>query len=284
MRKFKRNEFGGFLSNSFIQICLIIWATVELFPILWLFMSSFKPPGEIRKVFALPTSLYTGNYDFDKFREGGITIGIYLRNSAIVASLSLLILTIVVLLAAYGIAKLKVTGKNVIIILLLGLVGVPVHSLMIPIFYFFNKLNMLDNIWGLVLPYVAFHAPFSTLILQSYFKQFPDELIEAAKIDGCSNIRAFFTVVLPVSLGAVSAVTILNFTYIWNEFLFALVMMRHNASKTLPVGLMNFKGQYLIEWGPMMAGLVVAIIPTTIFYFIFHRNLIKGISVGAVKG
>lgn len=284
MKEHRRNEVGGLFSNSLIQICLIVWAIVELSPMLWLFISSFKPLGEVRDVLALPSHLSLENYDFARLQEANVTMGIYLRNSAIVSAISLSILVLVSMLAGYAIAKLKVIGKNVIIILLIGLIGIPIHSLIIPVFYFFNSLNMLDNLWALILPYVAFNAPFATLILQAFFRQFPDELIESAKIDGCSNIRAFFSIVLPMSMGAVSTVAILNFVYIWNEFLFALVMLRRNDVKTIPVGLMNFKGEYLIQWGPMFAGLTIAIIPTIIFYFIFHKNLLKGISIGAIKG
>jgi len=285
LARFKSNDIGTPFVNALIIFVLCIWVIMQLYPVFWLFMSSFKPSLEVRaKIFALPRSLYLENYNFAAFNKMNITLHIYLKNSIVVAAFSLTFLTIVSVLAAYGIAKLKVIGKNIFIVAFLGLMGVPVHGLMIPIFYFFVRLHLLDNVIGLILPYTAFNVPFAVLILQSYFRQFPDDLIDAARIDGCSKRMTLFQVVIPISLGAISSVCILNFIGIWNEFLFALVMMRDNAAKTLPVGLMGFKGRYVVQWGPMMAALVIAIIPTIIFYFIFHRNLMKGISVGAIKG
>jgi raffinose/stachyose/melibiose transport system permease protein len=285
MIKFKRNEFGGLFNNSLILFVLCLWVIIQMYPVVWLFMSSFKPSTEVRaEIFALPKSFYVENYNIVALKQMGITPLIYIRNSIIVTAISLGILMVVSVLAAYGIAKLKVIGKNFIIIVLLGLMGVPTHALMIPIFYFFSKLRLIDNLLGLILPYVAFNAPFAILVLQSYFRQFPDVLIDAARIDGCGKLKTFLYVVMPISIGAISSVTILSFIAIWNEFLFALVMMRDNAVKTLPVGLMGFKGRYVVEWGPMMATLVIALIPSIIVYFIFHKNLMRGISIGAIKG
>ncbi|UCB46399.1 MAG: carbohydrate ABC transporter permease [Spirochaetota bacterium] len=285
MGKFRRNDLGGPFANTIIVIILTIWAIAQIYPVFWLFMSSLKPSNLVRaRIFDLPKTLYFGNYDFKKLNEYGITVLVYLKNSVIVTSASLLLLMIVSVLAAYGIAKLELPGKDVILVILLVLIGVPVHALMIPIFYFFVRLNMINSYWGLILPYVAFNTPFAVVVLQTYFRQFPNELIDAAKIDGCGDLRAFIAVVMPISLGPVASVLVISFLAIWNEFLFALVMMRDNAAKTLPVGLMGFKGRYVVEWGPMMSALVLAIIPSIIFYFIFSKSLLKGISAGAIKG
>ena len=110
------------------------------------------------------------------------------------------------------------------------------------------------------------------------------EIIEAAKIDGAGTIRVFLRVVLPSSLGAVSMVLVINFMVIWNEFLFSLVILKNNWMKTLPVGLMGFRGVYATEWGPLFAGLVVVLVPSITVFLIFHRQLLKGIHMGAVKG
>jgi len=283
--KSKRNDFGGFFNNSLIQLVLVIWALFQLYPVIWLFYSSFKPTPDIRsKLFALPEYLYLKNYDINYYHQKGITIGIYLRNSTIVTVVSILILTFVCLIAGYAIAKIKFPGKNLLIIFLIGLIGIPIHSLIIPLYYFIARMGLLSTLWGLILPYIAFGIPFSVLMLQTYFRQFPDELIEAAMIDGCSHLRLFFTVVVPISLGAISTVLIVNFISIWNEFLFSLVINRDNAAKTLTVGIMGFKGQYVTDWGPYLAGLVIAVVPSIIFYAIFHRNIIKGMTAGSLKG
>lgn len=284
MVKIKKNEFGGFFSNSIIQIVLILWAIFQLFPIIWLFYSSFKPSIEIKtKIFNFPNTFYFKNYDFSLFSDRGITLGIYFKNSVIVTVIALIILTVVSVLAGYAMGKVKFPGKNIIILILIGIIGIPLYSLIIPLYYFIAKIGLLNNYFGLILPYVAFNIPFSVVMLQAYFREFPNELIEAARIDGCNVMTAFLKVVMPLSLGAISSVLIINFISIWNEFLFALVIMRNNDVKTLPVGMIAFKGQYVTDWGPMLSALVVAILPTLVFYLIFHRNIIKGISSGAIK-
>lgn len=284
---FSRNKkaFGSIFTNSIIQPILIIWAIFQIYPLIWLFYSSLKPSVDIsQKIFNLPTSLYFENYNFSAFNERGITLGLYFKNSVIVTFVTLIILVLVSMLAAYSIAKIRFPGKNALLIILIGMLGIPIHALIVPLYYFIAKMGLLNNYFGLILPYVAFNAPFSIILLQTYFRQFPDELIEAAKIDGCNNISAFFRVVMPVSLGAISSVLIINFISIWNEFLFSLVIMKNNSAKTINVGLMAFRGQYQTEWGPLLAALVVVVIPTIIFYFIFHRNILKGIASGAIKG
>ena len=284
MKRFKINDLGGLFPNIVVLVLLLLWAIVLMYPVFWLVMSSFKPSNLVRsRIFDLPKTLYLGNYNFRHFNDQGITLLVYMRNSAAVTAVSLTMLMICSSLAAFGIAKLRVPGKNTLVVILLGLIGIPVHALMIPIFYFFVNLGMVNNYWGLILPYVAFNVPFSTIVLQTYFRQFPNELIDAAKIDGCTTMATFLQVVIPISLGAISSVLVVSFLSIWNEFLFSLVMMRDNAAKTLPVGLMGFKGRYVVEWGPMMAALVLAIVPSLLIYAIFNRNLLKGISAGAIK-
>ena len=283
--KRKRYDIGNFFGKSVIQIILIIWAVLQLYPILWLFYSSFKPSGDIRaNIFTFPKSLFLENYDFRVIANSGITIGIYLRNSAVITVISLILITMVSLLAGYAIAKIRFPGKNILMLLLIGLLGIPIHSLIIPLYYFIAKIGLLSNIWGLILPYTAFYSPFSVILLQAYFREFPDELIEAAKIDGCNNVTAFLRVVMPITKGAISTVLIIGFLSIWNEFMFSLVINKNNIAKTIPVGLMNFKGQYYTDWGPLLAAMVVAILPPVIFYFIFHRNIIKGMTAGSIKG
>ena len=275
----RRKSLGAF------STLLVLWGVMQLAPLAWLFYSSFKPSVEIQtNLFSLPKTLHFENYDFAQHRQQGITLGIYLKNSIIVTTVSLVIVTTISLLAGYSIAKLKFPGKNVLVIALIGMIGIPIHSFLIPLYFFVIELGLLATSLGLILPYVAFRAPFTTLLLQSYFREFPEEIIDSAKIDGCGHLSTFYRIVMPMSLGSVSTVLIFNFLYFWNEFLFALVVMKPNAAKTLPIGLTNFIDRYSTNWGPLLAALVVAIIPTIIFYAIFHKNIVKGATVGSLKG
>ena len=272
------------IGHIIIHTLLILWAILQLYPVVWLALSSLKPTAEIlSRIFAPPTSLYLNNYNLKLSSQRGILIAVYFLNSAIVTLTTLVLLTIVSLLAGYAMAKLDGPGKNIILIVLVGMLGIPVHALIIPLYYFVAQLKLLSNYWGLILPYVSFFLPFSILLLQTYFRQFPNEIMEAAKIDGGSHLQVFGRIVMPVSLGGISTVLIINFLGIWNEFLFSLVIMKSNHAKTLPVGLMSFRGPYNADWGPMMAAMFMATIPPLLFYFIFHRKIISGITTGSLK-
>lgn len=271
--------------DAIIHVLLILWALLQLYPVMWLGLSSLKPTAEIlSRIFAPPTSLYLKNYDLQVFSQRGILIGVYFANSAIVTVTTILLLTVVSLLAGYAMAKLRGPGKNIMLVALVGMLGIPVHALIIPLYYFVAQLKLLSNYWGLILPYTAFFLPFSILLLQTYFRQFPDEVMEAAKIDGGNHLQVFARIVMPVSLGGISTVLIINFLGIWNEFLFSLVIMKNNHAKTLPVGLMSFRGPYNADWGPMLAAMFMATIPPLVFYFVFHRKIISGITAGSLKG
>ena len=272
------------IGHIIIHTLLILWAILQLYPVVWLALSSLKPTAEIlSRIFAPPTSLYLNNYNLKLSSQRGILIAVYFLNSAIVTLTTLVLLTIVSLLAGYAMAKLDGPGKNIILIVLVGMLGIPVHALIIPLYYFVAQLKLLSNYWGLIRPYVSFFLPFSILLLQTYFRQFPNEIMEAAKIGGGSHLQVFGRIVMPVSLGGISTVLIINFLGIWNEFLFSLVIMKSNHAKTLPVGLMSFRGPYNADWGPMMAAMFMATIPPLLFYFIFHRKIISGITAGSLK-
>jgi len=280
------NKLPKILNTSVLQILLIFWALIQVAPAFWIIMSSFKPSVDIsQRMLQPPRTFYLENYNFTDISESlGITLGLYFRNSVIVTILTLTILTVVCFLAGYAIAKINFLGKNIVIIILVIFLGIPIHVIIIPLYYLLADMNLLNNYFGVVLPYVALFSPFTILLLQTYFRQFPDELIDAAKIDGCGTIRAFLRVVLPSSMGAVSMVLVINFMVIWNEFLLSLVILKNNWMKTLPVGLLGFRGVYATEWGPLFAGLVVVLLPSITVFLIFHRRLLKGIHMGAIKG
>lgn len=270
--------------NFIVQLFLITVMILQILPIFWLLISSFKPSVDIyNRAFSLPTSLYLENYDFNALATKGITIFTYLKNSIIVVTGSLILTIIFSFPAGYAIAKLRLPGKNIFILIFAIMIGIPIHILLIPIYYFFSKIGITNNYFGLILPFAAFEGAGSILLIQAYLRGFPDELIEAAKIDGCSEIRAFLSIVLPLSMGAISTVLVVNFIVIWNEFLFAFVIMRTNHMRTLPIGITLFQGQYEIDWGSMFAALNVIILPSIIFYSIFHRYIAKGLIIGALK-
>jgi ABC-type glycerol-3-phosphate transport system permease component len=282
MRRVKRFR----ISHGILQIFLIVWALVQIYPIAWLFYSSFKPTQEIiGNIWSLPNRLFLGNYAYI-WSPGRVEIAItdFYRNSVIVAVCSLVLLAIIPTIAAYSISKLRFPGRSIITIVMISLFAIPTHSIILPLFYFFNSLRLLNTYLGLIFPYVALNIPFSIILLQSFFREFPDELLESARMDGCSELRIVFNIVFPIARGSVSTVMIVALINIWNEFLIAMVIMSDHSMKTLPTGIALYQGQYTTEWGYIFAGMASATIPMIILYFLFQRSIIRGMTVGAVKG
>lgn len=266
------------------QIILIIFMITQLFPIIWLAYSSIKPADEIRaNMLALPKSVDFSNYDIQYWYELNVRLPIFFRNSLIVSALSLILIISFSLLAAYAIAKIRFPGKNIILVLLIILMGIPAQAILIPVYYLIGDLGLLNNFLGLILVYTAMFSPFSVLLLQAYFRDFPDEIIEAAEIDGSTRIRTFIAIVIPNNIGGIISVLIVNFLFIWNEYVFSLIILKNESVKTLPVGISGFRGAWVSEWGPMFAGLFLALIPSIAFYAIFHKNIMRGMMGGSLK-
>jgi ABC-type glycerol-3-phosphate transport system permease component len=284
--KYLRKKKGISLPRSLLQILLVFWAIGQIYPVIWLYYSSFKPTQDIvGNIWSLPRSLYLGNFKFI-WTPGGVEISIvdFYKNSIIVAVVSLLILSVVPTIAAYSISKTRFPGRNIITVFMIMLFAIPTHSIILPLFYFFDQLNLLNNYFGLIFPYVALNIPFSIILLQSFFREFPDEILEAARIDGCGETRIFFNIVFPIAKGAVSTVLIVALINVWNEFLLSMVIMGNHAMKTLPSGIALYQGQYTAQWGNIFAAMASATIPMIILYFLFQRSIIRGMTVGSVKG
>ena len=293
---------GRFFFNIVIYLFLIIWGVVTLYPLLWMFMTSFKTESDfVLHPLALPEQIVfenwvvawqgasvvsasesTENVDPSAARINfESTIPAFMLNSSIVTFPSLLILAVVTSLAAYSIAHYRFPLRKLFFAFFVAVLAVPVNSVLVSVFLFYASLGLLNSYVGVICIYIAFNISFAVIILTAYFKGFPTELTDAAVIDGCSDLGVFSRIVAPLSKGAISSVAIVNFILIWNELLFANVLIP--KLPTLPVGAMRFRQQWGTTWTPMLAGLCIALLPTLIFYLIFHRNLIKGITAGAIK-
>ncbi len=266
-------------------VVLVIWALVELFPIYYLFLNSVKSNSEIVNApYAWPHKILFSNY-VEAWAGGdlGVPIGRYFFNSLFITIGTTVLLMFTGSLAGYSLARYKFPGAGLARQSLLWALAIPVHAALIPVFLFLGELGLRNNYFGLMGVYAAFWMPFTIIVLKAYFESFPHELEDAAKIDGCSEFSAFIRVVLPVSKGALVSVTILNVIGIWSELLFAFILMNKSEMRTLPVGILAFRGQYQTDWSLIFAGLAIATIPTMIFYFLFQRQITKGMTMGAWK-
>ena len=206
------------------------------------------------------------------------------RNSAILLLLKVPIGVLLSAMLAYALAKLRIRfGRTIMFAVFLGLT-IPIYITIVPVFIMMRSVGVTDSLLGLVGPYLAFGIPFEVLVLQSFFRQLPDEIIEAARIDGAGDWRIFFTIVLPLSLPALVTVLILDAVATWNEFLFALILLNSDANKTIPVGLLNFQGQFANNNTGLAAGILIAVVPILIAYIVLQRWIVGGLTAGATKG
>lgn len=284
-KSLKKKKTGGEIaSDTIVRIVLYLYAVIVLFPMIWTVYTSFKSSTEFYdNPWSLPKQWNFTNY-ISAFKKANM--GTYFFNSIIITTLSLLLIIVVSLLAAYAIARFdtKVTGflNN----LFMGGLFVPSTLILIPLFLLLNQFRLLDQYGGLIVVYVAFSLSFSIYVMVGFLKSIPKDYEEAAYLDGCSYFGALIRVMVPMAKPAVVTVAIFNFISLWNEYIFALVIISSDFKKTLPVGLANLSQvqKYSTDWGTLFAGLVIVMVPTVVFYALLQKKLIAGLNVGGLKG
>jgi raffinose/stachyose/melibiose transport system permease protein len=206
------------------------------------------------------------------------------RNSALLALMKVPLGVLISAMLGFALAKLRMKFRRTVMFsVFLGLT-IPIYIAIVPVFIMMRSAGATDSIIGLIGPYLAFGIPFEVLVLQAFFRQIPDEIIEAAKVDGAGDWRIFLTVILPLSTPALVTVAILDAVATWNEFLFALIMLSSDANKTIPVGLLNFQGQFANNNTGLAAGILIAVVPILIAYTLLQRWIVGGLTAGATKG
>jgi multiple sugar transport system permease protein len=205
-------------------------------------------------------------------------------NSFIVASVVAALNLIVGVPAAYAMAKIRFRGRQASIYTILATRVIPDIALVVPFFLFIRQLGLLDNIWSLIITYLAITVPFSVFVLVSYFESLPDELDKAARVDGCSRLQTLTRVYLPLARPSLVAVILFAFLASWNEFLLALMFTQTPASQTLPIIVASFTSDFTISFSFINAAGVLAIIPPVILALVFERYIVSGLTAGAIKG
>ncbi|KAB8136791.1 carbohydrate ABC transporter permease [Gracilibacillus oryzae] len=270
------------VKRSAIYLILLLFTIVNAYPIFWMIMNSFKTGQEFSTdPFGLPDEWVFVNYV-----EAWVTanIGTYFFNSLFVGIVALLICIMVGAFASYFLARFRFKGRNLLYgFFVVGLL-VPIHATLVPMFILMQKLGFLNTHLALIFPYVAFNLSITIFLLTSFMSSFPKEIEESAIMDGCGPFRIFWSIILPMSRPALATAVILNFINNWNEFSFALVLINDDALSTLPLGLANFAGEYTTNYTAQMAGLTLVLIPTILFYLVMEKQIVNGMTQGAVKG
>jgi multiple sugar transport system permease protein len=262
-------------------VALLVFTLWTIIPFIWMILASIKTNKEIYNQFTvLPDQVFWGHYQ--SLATG--KFGVWMRNSASVAVVVTGLSIVFGALAAYSIQRLQFAGRRVAARTLVFTYLIPPTLLFIPLFKTVFGLGLSNTIGSLMLVYPTFTLPFCTWMMMSYFRSIPVELEESALIDGSSRVGVLFRITIPLSLPAIAVVALFSFTQSWNEFLYAVVFTNSLQSRTVTAGLTQMFGEDVFFWGQMMAGAILASLPPVIMYMLAQRLVIRGLTVGGVKG
>lgn len=269
----------GWLYWIFATLLLLIWIS----PILASLLTSVKTLEELNqgKYWTLPEKFSLGNY-VEAFTVGKFST--YFLNSVIITVPSVIAVLFLSSLNGYVLAKLRFRWNSKLMLVFLGGMLLPFQILLIPVFYLSNQfLNTYDTRLGVVLFHVAFQIGFSSFFMRNFIKTIPDGIIEASRIDGCSEWRIFSTIVVPLMRPALAALATLLFTWIWNDYLWSLILIQSDQLKPITSGLQNLKGQWIASYHLQSAGAVLAAIPPVLIFAFLQKHFIRGLTMGAGK-
>lgn len=260
---------------------LILGALIALFPLLWMVSASFMQTGMANQY---PPHLLPRHPTFSHYREifTRLSMGRFVLNSAIISLVVTALSLFINSAAGYAFAKLRFRGRDKLFRgLMLGLV-VPVQVAMLPLFLLFKEMRLINTYWGVIIPSLA--SIFGIFLIRQYTLDIPDDLLDAARIDGASEFRIYRSVVLPVIVPILATLAIWTFLTTWNDFMWPLIVLSDQSKMTLPVALANLAGEHVQDTELMMAGSVVTVLPVLLVFLFLQRYYVQGIMSGSVKG
>jgi raffinose/stachyose/melibiose transport system permease protein len=274
-----RRRRNAIIGTIVLLILAILWAS----PVLILLMTAVKSAADFASSgpISFPKSFSFGNF---KSAWSVGQFGVAFRNSGLITLVKVPLGLFLSSLLSYALAKLRINFRATLTFFMIMGLTVPIFIAAVPVFTMLRQVHLIDSIWGLLPPYVAFGLPFEVLILTAFFRRIPQELIEAARIDGASELRIFFRVVLPLSLPVLVTVAILDAVATWNELVMALILLTSPGHRTVPLSLLNFQGQFTTNFTALSAGIVIALLPILIAYALMQRWIVSGLLAGAIKG
>nr|BFE56333.1 carbohydrate ABC transporter permease [Dactylosporangium thailandense] len=265
-----------------LSFVLVVVAVAALYPLLFTIVSSLKTQGGFaRDPLGLPTDGVTLSNYLEAFRR--MDMPRLLLNSLVTTIGGVVLSILAALLAAYAVTKIRFRGGRLVFLLIIVTLTIPSQAIIYPLYQTVLDLGMSGQYQGLILAFAAFGLPLGTYQLAGYFQQVPDELIEAARVDGAGHFTILFRLLAPIAAPALSALAIFNFVWMWNDLLLPLVIMGGSDRKTLMVGVSLLTGQYDVSVPLVSAGLIVALLPVLIVYLVFQRQLVAGALAGSGK-
>ncbi len=262
-------------------IGIVVLLVYTLFPAYWMLSTAVDPRAGSRGASLLPSG-----FTFEHFERvlADAGFGRFLLNSAFVALITVLLSGLIALLASVAVARFRFTFRTSVLIMILMVQMVPLEALVIPLFLQARDLQMLNSLLGLSIVYLAFSLPFAIWMLRGFVAAVPVDIEEAAYVDGATWWQMFWRILFPLVAPGLVATSIFSFITAWNEFIFALTFLQDQNKYTVSVGLRRFFGEYLQEWGPIMAASSLITLPVVFFFVAVQRNLVSGLAAGAVKG
>lgn len=274
------NWYKASRSMGYTLLAMVI-ALIPVIPVMWIIFGAVKSRGRIiREPLGFPDEWHWEN--FVEAWVGG-NFSTYFTNSILVVVPVVVGVLGLSLLAAYAFALMSFRGRNVLFIIFIAGLTIPLSVLIIPLFYEMLALKLLNSLWALILPQIAIALPFSILLLYSFIRDLPHEILDSGRIDGCTSFGLLRYIVAPMSRPALLTLLIFNFMWTWNQFLLPVVLIQKDSLRTLPVGLNFFQGQYANDIPLLMAGATITFLPIVVVYILFQRHFIRGISAGALK-
>ncbi|HET9646821.1 MAG TPA: carbohydrate ABC transporter permease [Microlunatus sp.] len=265
------------------HLVLIVWVVIVILPMLWTLMTSFKTTSQIfQSPFSLPDGLHLENYTGAWTTAG---IGNYFVNTVIVVGSALVIVMILGAMCSYVLARFRFFGSRAIYYLMLAGLTFPIFLAIVPLFFTLKNFGILNTLPGLIITYVAFALPFTVFFLFSFFRALPDEIAEAAAIDGAGEWATFFRIMLPMARTGFTTVAIFNFLGLWNQFLIPVALNTNVDNYVLSQGMAAFASQagYAVDFGQLFAAVVITVTPVLIVYIVFQRQLQGSVSQGTNK-
>lgn len=275
-RQFRRENNIGIL----VVLCLI--TGLALVPFFWVVTGAFKDNTEIFG----STSFFPKQWQWTNFKEVWVSgsFDIYFRNNVIVALVSTVLSVAVAAPAGYVFAKTSLKKVPALFYLYLFGITLPIEAIVVPLFYQVKNIGLVDSLWGLILAMVGVGVPFGVYLMRNFFLDIPEDLGEAARLDGASEWETFLRIMLPLAKPGMLALGVFSFLSAWNEYFLSILILISNDKRTIPLGLVRFRQENMSDYGALFAAITLAIIPSILIYVVLQRSFISGLSAGATKG
>lgn len=266
--------------KTLIYLLLFLFSIYFLIPIYVMLVTGLKSFQEVnlKDMWSLP-----GRFSLDGFKKAAVKLYPNLRNSFLLAIPATMISALLGSLNGYIFSKWRFKGFDLLFVFVLFGMFIPYQSILIPLVQFLSKIGLYGSLWGLILVHIVYGLPITTLIFRNYYSEIPDSLLEAGHMDGLGLFGVYGRIIFPLSIPAFVVVVIWQFTNIWNEFLFAVVITQNPKMQPITVALQNLAGSQIVEWNVQMAGALITAMPTLVIYILLGRYFIRGLLAGSVK-